>query len=90
VDDISAAGFRVILLKERKKFAQLGDRVEINFDFLTLEDKENEEITIQGVVRNITKEGKTCIALGIQAEDDEQRIEKLEQTWLALIFENLD
>lgn len=94
IDDISATGFRVLVVREWRKFAKVGNRVEVRFEFPIIDDdldiEGEEEICIQGVVRNMAKEGKNMTAFGVQVDDHESRLEKLEKTWLALVFENID
>ncbi len=93
IDDISTGGVRIKIVEENCEFAKIGDPVELSFTFPEVDDAsiENEEIIIRGTIRHTSNQENGWIFFGIQATDnDAARLDKLEKTWLALMFENFD
>ncbi|MCP4296007.1 MAG: PilZ domain-containing protein [Proteobacteria bacterium] len=93
IDDISIGGVRIKIVEENSEFAKTGDPVKLSFTFPDVDDSnvENEEIIICGTIRHTSNQENGWIFFGIQATDnDATRLDKLEKTWLALMFEYYD
>lgn len=84
IKDLSATGVRVLV--PASGFAGKGQRVQVGFDFITLEDEE-ENVIATGVIRNIFEESKEQMIFGIQFDGPESDRRMLFQTWLTLKFE---
>ena len=90
VANISAEGLKIIGIVDPKGCLEDGHEVEVRFFFESLENEDGfEEISVKGLIRHIG-ENDGNISIGIQALDERERLQKLQNTWLTLMFEILE
>ncbi|MGK0289606.1 MAG: hypothetical protein ACI86H_001051 [bacterium] len=69
------------------------DTVEESQDYLEefLEDTEDEElIKVRGIIRRINRTDENKVYLGVQVRDYQEKIAKIEETWLAVMLEDMN
>ncbi|MDT8445676.1 MAG: PilZ domain-containing protein [bacterium] len=85
IEDISANGVRVTLSEEN--FAQEGHHMRVSFECEELHFEEN--VVLEVFVRSIWTDKAGDTNLGLQAEENAKGLKRLEETWLALMFDEI-
>ena len=85
VEDISANGVKITL--DDPDFVEKGEEIRVIFECDELQSEDDVELRV--IVRGIWKDAKGKTNLGCQAAEGDNGLVRLEETWLALMFDEI-
>jgi len=85
IEDISANGIKITLTNPN--FVEKGERLRVIFECDELQAEDDVELRI--IVRGKWQDGRGLTNLGCQADDADEGGKRLEETWLALMFDEI-